>query len=436
MGKLILKQIKPNWFFLTLVVIYLITRAWGLVSWPLFTDEVYYLRLVREGISNPLWISFADGKEPLFFWLLTALSRLPDPILAGRVMSLLAGLGTATLVYFLGKELFDQRTGQIAMLFYVFSPFALVYNRLSLLDGLLVFLLTGFLFGLVKASRLKSLRWVLISGVFYGLALVTKTIAQMFVFLVPLTMLIIKKNKLLLLVIIIAGAIYLPILFAPGFAAIADKNQTFVYSPFFAAKHIREVLLTNLKMSLKDWLAVYLGVLPLVGVLIAGVYNLVHKNKSAAFLAITFFLPLLAEAFLAKIFFPRYLLILLVPGFLLDAYLIGSLKLGMLRLVILVAFLIQPLILFMQIEVSPATAPLPAVEQWQFFTGWPSGLKAAKQIEAIRILAAGKKIVVATENYGVGEFVRYYFSHDPGVNIRIINPGGAKIEADYVAVNQ
>lgn len=422
---------KFNWFLPFLVGAYMATRLWGLASFPLFTDEVYYLRLVREA-PNIFWASFADGKEPLFFWFLAFFSKyFSNPILTGRIFATLAGLGTIFLIYALGKELFNKRVGAIAAIFYLFSPFALIYNRLSILDSLVTFLLTAFFYFLIKA---KDWRWTFFAGVAFGLSLLTKTVSQLYVFLIPLWGLS-PRRRYVVVIILMAGVMYFLLTLVPGFSQIALKNQSFVYPIGFALTHLQKIFIANLKMSLKDWLLIYFGWSPLLGIFFAGIWGSLKKEKQVVFLLVTFLLPLLAECFIANIFFPRYLLFLLTPGFLLLGYWIDQAGIKPIFILLVLVFLVQPFWLFWQVELQPDRAALPVIEQWQFFTGWPSGLKAQKAIEDIRKLSLNKHIIVATQNYGVGEFIKYEFFNDPNVTIKTITNRSDKIQADYFALN-
>ena len=101
----------------------LMIRASGLMNLPIFGDEAIYLRwaqLIRgEGVgSMHLWVSLADPKPPLHYWLLAlffhGLGGNTDPLAAGRWIERLDGrlLHTSDLSGLLRMRAFDSQFGQ------------------------------------------------------------------------------------------------------------------------------------------------------------------------------------------------------------------------------------------------------------------------------------------------------------------------------------
>src|SRR5947209_1448634 len=83
------------WVLGVLVGTLLVMRMAGLMALPIFGDEAIYLRwaqLVRgEGVSHAYWwVSLADPKPPLHYWLLALVLRWAnDPLWVGRMLSVL-----------------------------------------------------------------------------------------------------------------------------------------------------------------------------------------------------------------------------------------------------------------------------------------------------------------------------------------------------------
>src|SRR5574341_1123005 len=119
-----------------LLGLYLLTRLTNLTQLPVFTDEAIYIRWSQIGSQDANWrfISLTDGKQPLFTWLAMITVRIfSDPLLAGRVVSVIAGFFTMIGVWVLAKEVFQKpRIAYLASALYVLSPFALVYDRMAL----------------------------------------------------------------------------------------------------------------------------------------------------------------------------------------------------------------------------------------------------------------------------------------------------------------
>jgi len=128
-----------------LLTLYAALRLPHLAILPPFDDESDYAwdaLLVRSYVGarqwNGLFVSLHDGVPPLFPWLLAILLGLPlDPVVAARLLSVLAGAGTLLTLYIAGWRWTSPRAGLIAALLYIACPFALFTDRIGLLDGLL-----------------------------------------------------------------------------------------------------------------------------------------------------------------------------------------------------------------------------------------------------------------------------------------------------------
>src|SRR3989339_157604 len=86
------------WLYLILAVsvmaAFFVSRLINLTLIPIFTDEAIYLRWAQIGLADPRWrfISLTDGKQPLLIWLFyPALKLISDPLIAGRIVSIVCG---------------------------------------------------------------------------------------------------------------------------------------------------------------------------------------------------------------------------------------------------------------------------------------------------------------------------------------------------------
>ena len=107
-----LSRHKLEFFVLALLVIlYLASRFYSILALPIFTDEAIYIRWAQIAKQDANWrfISLTDGKQPMFIWMMMiSLRFIQDPLLAGRVVSVGAGLFTLIGMYFLGREMFKN----------------------------------------------------------------------------------------------------------------------------------------------------------------------------------------------------------------------------------------------------------------------------------------------------------------------------------------
>src|SRR5947209_5246389 len=116
-----------------LLLLFFFTRFYNILSIPIFTDEAIYIRWAQIAKNDAAWrfISLTDGKQPLFVWfMVVTLKFFHDPLLAGRVVSVISGFFTAVGLWFLTNELFkEKKAAFLASVFYTILPFALVYDK-------------------------------------------------------------------------------------------------------------------------------------------------------------------------------------------------------------------------------------------------------------------------------------------------------------------
>ena len=92
-------KFKPNFILgiILLALVYLLTRLPNLTSIPVFGDEAIYLRWSQliKNVETLRFVPLTDGKQPLYMWLTVPFLKIvPDPLYAGRFLSVLIGLGS------------------------------------------------------------------------------------------------------------------------------------------------------------------------------------------------------------------------------------------------------------------------------------------------------------------------------------------------------
>ena len=172
---------------------------WGLpdrLGWA--ADE-----LIPEKVLEAIDLGFSNGwhyKYPPVHYYLLSLFYMPVLTLAnlgiidrssdgtytllfglGRSLSVLMGMGTVALIYQLGKEIFNAKTGLFAGLIFALTPVYVYYAKITNLDIPMLFWLVAFLifYGrILKHQRLADYRWC---AVFATIAVYTKDPAYGFV---------------------------------------------------------------------------------------------------------------------------------------------------------------------------------------------------------------------------------------------------------------
>ena len=313
------------WLALGLCLAYLVTRLFNLDVLPMVSDEGTYITwgvraLHAAGVED--WLaSLEDGKQPLLAWLMPPfLAMFEDRLIAGRIVSVLAGLANLALIGAVTRRLFDPAAGWLASTMYVIAPIALIHDRMALYDSLVsaTSLLT-FLAALWWAERPSASRTIGL-GVSIGLALLTKLSALFFVALIPLVIWVWRPPALrrwwsLAHAYLIAGALYSVLYVSP----IVDNIQEGNFQRYSLT--VSEVL----KLPISLWLSnatfvaltagTYLGwplaVVCAVGLILAGT----RGGRSGRSVAIWTLVPLLAFILTAKIIYSRYIVFSLVAAF-------------------------------------------------------------------------------------------------------------------------
>lgn len=412
------KDSKPLFITLLLVFGYFLTRIVNLTVIPVFCDEAIYIRWaqIMRAVQSLRFIPLSDGKQPLFMWLIIPFLKIfSDPLVAGRIVSVLSGLGTMVGMGVLSYLLFKKKEISLfASILYLVSPFCFFFDRMALADGLLsVFGIWYLVFSILLVKNLR-LDFAMISGILLGLGLITKSPALFFALMLPLTIFVINNetmkqwsNRLKLVVLwivvmIFAFAIYNILRLGPEFHMIAIRNKDYVFSLSEILKYPLNPLAGNLK-SVVEWYWILLTP-PLF---ILGIFSipLVLKNnfKKGLFLLLWWLIPLLAQSAIAKVYTSRYILFS-VPIFLIFAAVLleqifSTLKNKVLTTIFLTVIFIVPFYQVFLLIAFPQRAYLPENERKGYLEIWTAGYGIRESAEYLKEAAKTKKVLVGTEGY-------------------------------------
>jgi 4-amino-4-deoxy-L-arabinose transferase-like glycosyltransferase len=443
----IVKFIKKNYLLLSaigLVILYFVTRLTNILSLPIFTDEAIYVRWAQIAANDANWrfISLTDGKQPSFVWIGMILMKIfDDPLLAGRMVSVIAGFFLMIGIYFLSNEIFNpsaplraSKIGLLASLIYVIFPFSLVYDRLALYDSLVAMFIIWALYLEVLLVRKPRLDTALILGMVIGGGMLTKTSANFAFILLPFSLLLFdfkQKNwrKFLLrwaglaaVSVLVAHFMYAVLRLSPFFHIISEKNNVFVY-PF--SEWIRSpfgYFTGNIK-GLSEWLITYVSAPFLV--LSASAFLVVKKfTREKLLLVVWFAAPFTALALFGRVIYPRFILFMSMPLLVLGAYalfnMIKTSKKKWVKIAVPVVFLGSFIVNGYLIITDFSKANIPSADREQFVTGWPSGVGVSETVEFLREESKDKKVFVGTQGtFGLMPYaLEMYFVGNPNVEIK------------------
>lgn len=445
-----LKKIEIFAVFLILVA-YFFSRFLSLNNFPIFTDEAIYLRWAQIAKNDANWrfISLTDGKQPLFVWLtMIAMRIISDPVTAGRIISVLVGAGSILGLIFGGKLLFQKwQIGIIAGFLYLISPFAMVYDRIALMDGLLGMLMIWTL--IMEILLVKNLRLdvALLLGGFMGFAMLTKTSGFISLYLLPFSLVLFDFNKeeklkrlgkwlcLVLISCLISQMIYSVLRLSPFFHMISQKDATFVYPLSEWLKHPFTFFNGNL-LGLWSWIIGYLS-WPLVATIFVS-FLAMKFLKEKLLIFSWFIIPFIGLALFGKVIYPRFVFFMTVPLLLLSAETLDKintvLKKKTLTIFLMVVLFIVPLKTDYELFVNPTQAQIPDADSHQYFNDWPSGWGIKESVNFFKEKAKSEKIAVFTEGtFGLlPAAIELYLVDNPNVFIKGIWPVPAKPTPDVI----
>lgn len=401
---------------ISLVGIFLLTRFINLTNIPIFTDEAIYLRWAQIALADPRWrfISLIDGKQPLFIWiLLPVLKIITDPLIAGRIVSIFAGLTAALILAILSLYKTKSYWGFITgFIFYLILPFFLVYDRLALYEALfLIFSISALCLSFILGRTLRF-DVALLLGTVTGFGLLTKSYSNFFLLLYPLTLLLVNwkkgyKVKIfgkwlgLGLIVYMQSQIYENILRLSEFRyIIGQKNLSFIYSlKEFFVNPLRSV--TGNLHGMLGWLIGYLTLPLFIYLLVSLIWFFTKNRKEGLFFLGWFGIPFIALAFFGKVIYPRFLLFmtppLLIPGVVYTLFLCA--RFAERRIIVPIFLIISiPLIFFdYKLLTSPVTAPLPYADRQQLINDWPAGYGIKEVVTYIDSESRNGPVILATE---------------------------------------
>ncbi len=144
-------------------------------------DEAFTGILLKASWGDMNQMIFADVHPPLYYWLAKPWSALfgysPEGI---RSFSFLFGILTVISIYWIGKRMFNTRTGLLAAAITAISPFAIEYSQEARMYSLFGFLFLWSVWFFVRALDNDKRRDWIFWGIFAGLSFLTHYLSLFF----------------------------------------------------------------------------------------------------------------------------------------------------------------------------------------------------------------------------------------------------------------
>ncbi len=428
-----IKATLPLVAFLFVDILYLATRVLSLDVFPIFGDEAIYVRWsqIIKSVETLRFIPLTDGKQPLFMWVTVLFFKLtPDPLVAGRLVSVIAGLGNifclCLIVNLINPKnlknipnnplklvvMCQSRFSPAALIvsaFYLLSPYTLFFDRLALADNLLTFWgLLSFVLA-VLLSLYPRFDLSILLGVVLGLAYLTKSPALFFVILSFITYIFLNRPTLKnyiypLISVSIAYSIYNLLRLGPQFHQIAIRNRDYIWPFSSIVKHPLDPLFPHLTDAVSLYRS-YLGLPVLVTFIVFLILTIRRSLASRLYVPLILWwgFPLFVNLAFSRVFTARYILYATPYLFILLALMTQRLALNLKSNIIYlvpVISLIYTFPLFFQILTKPllAISRLPGNESG-YLTDWTSGWGVKPVAQYLINRAKTYNVIVGTEGY-------------------------------------
>ncbi len=424
----------------SIILLAALLRFSNLDSMPVFADEAIYVRWAQVMRAEPTlrFLPLSDGKQPLYMWIVIPFQKLiSDPVVAGRVVSVLSGIGTLLGVGVLSLILFRSiNVALFAGFLYAVSPFAVFYDRLALVDSMLSMFGIWFVIFSLLTVIYKRLDLAMIAGFILGGAFLTKSTALFFVILLPSTLLLYKfptkessRTKDLLGVtlrfvatLFIGFGFYNILRLGPSFQQIAIRNQDYVNPLNWILQSPLDPFKPFFHRNIQYYLI--LGNFVAVTLFLIGITNIKRYWKSTLLVIIWFIVPILIVSEYSKTMTARYIFYS-VPYFMTVAgssYLVLKGKLRSVFIILTCGFIVTALYQNYQNIYDLENAKLPRSERSGFLEEWTSGTGIKDSADYIRSqynLNPSQKIVVGTEGYfgTLPDAMQAYLSDLPEITV-------------------
>jgi 4-amino-4-deoxy-L-arabinose transferase-like glycosyltransferase len=378
----------PTGTRLALFALYFASRLLALTRLPIFLDEAIHIRwsvFIAEG--ERLGRSWTYGKG-LSIWLNALLFpwAFAHYLWASRALVALFGAVSLWACLAVGRRLFGDRVALLAGLLYVACPFALVHDRLALTDAPMAAFGALVLLASIRMAEDPRVTRALLVALGLALGVLAKaTGVLLFGFPVAVVLCLAPREPRAWRTTAVA-------LFA-GLGLVALPLWSFVQTTAMIGQgtgHSTADLWTRLRANVPRggaWLWTYmtppLVVLALFGLVLAAR----ERSRAGLLVALLVALPFLAFAAVSTLWYPRYLVVLIVPAVLLAAFgferittrLPKLAAAGLLALAIVPALRVDTALLL-----DPPKAAIPAVDRDQLVTGWPSGYGTVDTVAFVR----------------------------------------------------
>ncbi len=403
---------------IAIVLLYFILRLPNLTLQPIFADEAIYIRWAQVMRAEPTlrFLPLSDGKTPLFMWTMVPIFKIfSDPLVAGRILSVVSGFMTMVGIFMLALKIFNPRTAFLSAFIYTIVPYTLFFDRLALVDSMLCAFTIWAIYFAIWLVQLPRLDKSMILGFLLGGALLVKTPAIFNLLVLPITGLgyKIKKNqrktflKLLLywaFSIVIAFGIYNLLKLGPNFQMLSSRNSDYIFSLSELSGRPLDPFIPHLR-DMKEWFAKLVTFPAWFFIVVGIIATFLRRYKFGIALLLWALVPMLIQTALLKTFTARYqlpsvVILLIFAGVGFDLLLNFGKRYSKLILgALLLLTSVVPLWTDYLLVTKPENADLPRNERRGYLEDWTAGYNFKQIAQFLIDQKKNGPVVVGTEGF-------------------------------------
>lgn len=438
------KELKIMLFVgIGIFLLYLLTRLFNLTALPIFTDEAIYIRWSQIGAQDASWrfISLTDGKQPFFTWVVMLLMRIVqgDPLFVGRLASVVSGIVSLIGIWVVAYELFgNKRVAFLSALMYVISPFMLWYDRMALYDSWVNAFFLWSLYLSLRLARNPRLDTALLLGMSLGCGMLNKSSGFLSLYLLPFTLILFDWKKtdrakrlmtwvyFSALAAVLSQILYSILRLSPFFYIVGQKDHVFLFTASEWLNQPFRFFEGNLR-GMFDWVSHYMTI-PIIIASFLSLFFIDKKIRERIVLLLYWLLPFVALANFAKVLYPRFVMFMTIPLYLLAADFIiryyAKIKRPLLMSVLALIVFVPSIVVSYKIITDPLHAPIPKSDRLQYIDDWPSGWGVPEVVSYLRVQSQFQAISVFTEGtFGLFPYaLEIYLVDNKNISIQGIWP--------------
>ena len=317
----LIDKMNEHKYIILIFIFYFTLRLINLTTLPIFNDEAIYLdwgwRMTH--VPGNLYFSLYDGKQPLLMWIFGIFeSFLPDPLFAGRLVSVLTGFLTLLGIYWIGTQYFNKKVVYFAALFYVVTPLFSFYDRQALMESSITAVNIWSCYFFLRSIENPIRKYAIWLGAILGIGFFIKSSTLILIFTYIILGIIIflmqfRKNKIyfknFLLVVFVILIINILLLINPGFWSTLYLTNRYFLSILELLRFPISIWAQNIGgfLEISLWHTTLLGILAASGMVVA----VKSSDRQLKYMVLWIVITILLLVLFAKSISARYSVFLL-----------------------------------------------------------------------------------------------------------------------------